>query len=186
MLPLTTGVGVYPDYPDAVGSDVWAGGSRVQERREEVLQQPWAEDVGAHLQFVALGVVSAERRRRRRGGIYLGGLGPAGGKHEACVVPDNIETRFLLEERLCGGLHGGQVGEVDVEELYRALGGRVRAADSRDGDVGVGLRAARDVDGCRFGVEDLRWCWYLAEREGGRGEGGLLCRAPTQRRMHHR
>lgn len=179
----------YPDYPDAVARGVGACCGRVEQRREEVLQQPGSEDVRAHLEFVALeggGVsVGGEGGRGGGGAPYVRVGGPVGREHDPGIVPDDVEPRFEREEGERGGLHGVQVGEVEGEEAERAGGGGGSTFDGGDGGVGIGLRAAGDVDGCGFGVEDLGGRLVEGEKGGGdRGGGGLLYRARDQCRKN--
>ncbi len=49
--------------------------------------------------------------------VALGTLAAFGRNHDAGIMPEGVESRFLLEESLGCGLHGCQVGKVEGEEL---------------------------------------------------------------------
>lgn len=122
---------------DADGAGGGDRGGLAEEREELLRQEVVAEDVGGELQLVA-----------------LRGAGAGGRRHDAGVVGEDVEAGFAREEGGRGGLDGGQVGEVDAQELEAPLRGREGGADGVDGGGGFGGRAPRDVDGAVVRIED--------------------------------
>ena len=78
-----------------------------------------------------------------------------GHTHDSCIVPKDIESALLGEERLCAGFDGGQVGQVELQELEPSLGVGMSRLDGLDRVQPDLLAAAGNVHGCVCGVEDL-------------------------------
>jgi hypothetical protein len=97
-----------------------------------------AEDVCAHLELVA-----------------LLGLGARGGRHDAGIVPDDVEARLLGEESLGRGLDGGQVVEDELEELEGAGGLGVVLLDLSNGLCAALLAASGNVNSCIVAVKNV-------------------------------
>jgi hypothetical protein len=82
-------------------------------------------------------------------------LGALGGRADAVVEGEAVEAGVGSEEGLCGGLDGGQVGEVDGEGFDRAGGGGEELLEFGDGGGGFLRGAPGDVERCVVLVEDL-------------------------------
>lgn len=71
-----------------------------QHRLQQTREQERPEAIRRQLELIALSGFRALRRR-----------------HDASVVPEDIETLFASQERRCAGFDGAEVGEIQREEL---------------------------------------------------------------------
>lgn len=71
------------------------------------------------------------------------------------TVCENVQPLLAGREVFDGLLDGGEVREVDVQELQAAVGAWVGFLDLLNRGIGFALGAAGDVDGAIVLVQDL-------------------------------
>jgi hypothetical protein len=78
--------------------------SPLEDREKQLRKQIWSQDVGYILQLIALRALAAWT-----------------GDHDAGIVPEDVESVFLAQELFGGGFDGGEVREVELEEVEGAF-----------------------------------------------------------------
>jgi hypothetical protein len=89
-------------------------------------------------------------------------------RHHPCIVPKNIQLRFLGKKFFCGFLDGGEIVEVEVEVDEGTGGGGREGLDGGDCGGGFLFVAGGDVDFGVVRVEDLGE--FFAYAAGGAGD----------------